>query len=383
MQFNTETSDYLLELLRCALHDRTARPKPQDVSWSDVFALAKAHSLSYMAYSAIRKSGFSLGEALEREWSNHCAKTLVKFFNQDHECDALCEAFSEAGIANVPLKGSVICKLYPSQEMREMCDLDILVKPEDMERAHEVMLLRGYHYLPEHTTSHNRDYQKPPYLNVEVHFSLMPDENKMFRYYSDYWERTSCPDDNKTRKMSWDDCYIYNMAHAAKHFFLYGTGIRSVLDVYVMRNGLGDVLNRDYIAAEFNKLGISDFSAYFERLADCWFSDENAEISEDLQLYRSRVLESGTYGNDSMKAGALKYMQRGQSLFTAKIMMALSMIFPSYPNMRTGYPSLKKVPFLLPLYWVLRWIKTVLIMPKKIGVYLKKLKGLSLSDDDD
>ena len=381
MRIDAKTSEYFLELLRSALHDRPALPKPQDVSWYDIFEFAKSQSLSYMAYCAIRKSGFDISDELKQEWSTNNSRILVSYFNQEYECDRLCRELSDAGIRNMPLKGSVICKLFPAPEMREMCDLDILVKPEDLERVHNMMLADGYSYIEDHTTSHNREYHKLPYLNVEIHTYLVAQENRMFSYYSDYWGRAAYEDDGLICRMPWDDCYIFMMAHSYKHFFAHGTGIRSVLDVYIMRDKLKDVLHLDFIAGELKKLGIIGFAESFERLAAAWFAGETTELPEELQHYHYRVLESGTYGDNAMKSTALKIMQDGKSFRTAKLIMAFSKVFPSYSNMKLGYPCLKYVPFLLPLFWVVRWIKTVLVMPKKISAFFKKLRGLSLSGD--
>lgn len=382
MRFNAKTSEYFLELLRCALHDKPARPKPQEVSWSDLFEYAKGQSLSTMAYSAIRKAGFDVGERLADEWSACNARNLVKYFNQEHECEALCRTFSDAGILHMPLKGSMIRRLYPAPEMREMCDLDFLVKPEDVERAHELMLADGFSYIEDKTTSHNREYHKLPYLNVEIHHYLLPQENDMFSYYADYWNDASYERNGMTCRMTWSDCYIFMMAHAKKHFSLHGTGVRFVLDVYVMRERLKDALDGEYIAEELKKLGILAFAERFERLADCWFANDSTELPKDLHEYQDRILESGTYGDgDTMRSEALSYVRDGGSFRAAKRRMALRKIFPSYTYMKTMYPALKYVPFLLPLFWVIRWVKTLVVKPKKVSAFFKKLKHLSIPAD--
>lgn len=383
MQFDAKTSDYFLELLRCALHGKPVSQKPQDVSWTDLFAFAKDQSLSYMAYSAISKCGFKLGDALEQEWTMRNSLNIVTYFNQEHECERLCSAFAREGIRCMPLKGSVIRKLFPSPEMREMCDLDIWVQPEDTERVHAMMLADGYTYVEDHTTSHNREYHKMPYLNVEIHHYLVPQESEMFSYYADFWKNAICDDDGGLIcRMAWDDAYIYMMAHAHKHFFRQGTGIRSVMDVFVMRDRLKDVLDHEHIVNELKKLEIYDFADRFERLADCWFGEVRTEIPQDLLAYQYRVLESGTYGDDDfMKGRALKYMQDGKSFQSAKRTLAITKLFPPYSYMKMMYPCLKYVPFLLPLFWIIRWISTLIVKPKKISGFFRKLRHLSLSDD--
>ena len=269
----------------------------------------------------------------------------------------------------MPLKGSVIRKLFPAPEMREMCDLDILVRPEDIDRAHAVMLENGYDFIEVNTTSHDRDYQKLPYLNVEVHNYLLPKENDLFFYYADYWNQADYERDGMTCRMRWDDCYVFMMAHAYKHF-LNGTGIRSVLDIYLMRSKLKDVLDCKHIYAELKTLGIHAFAERFERLADCWFAKEKIEIPEDLHFYHTRVLESSTYGdNNVLKSKAMQYIVEGKSLRYAKRRLAISKVFPSYSIMKLKYPCLKYLPFLLPLFWVIRWFSNLIENPKKVSAF--------------
>lgn len=382
MQVKLNVAEYFLELLRCALHDRTPAPKPQEVDWADIYQYAKEQSLSTMVYSVIKNTGAELAPELRREWATRYAKNLVKFSNQEHECERICNALSAAGFENMPLKGSVIRKLFPSPEFREMGDLDILVKPETAEAAHEMMLADGYTYLPSHTTSFNREYQKLPYMDVEIHTFLTHQEGEMFTYFSDWWDRALPPEKNLTYKVSWSDCYIFLMAHAYRHFSHSGTGVRSVIDVYVMNQALKDELDRDYVSTELKKLKIDAFASMIERLADCWFAEEKQDVPGDLLSYHYRILGCGTYGDgDDMRRLAFQHIQSGKSFRAAKRTMAVKKIFPSYAYMKTMYPVLGKLPFLLPLFWVVRWFATLFTKPKKISAYFSRLKKLSLTGD--
>lgn len=382
MRYNAKTSEYFLELLRCVLHDKPACRKPEEISWEELFDYAKSQSLSTMAYRAVRKSGVDLGAELAQKWSTRNAMNLVKHCNQEIACENLCKTFSDAGIVHMPLKGSLIGKLFPAPEMREMCDLDILVLPEDRERAHTIMMDRGYSYIKAKTTSHNREYHKLPYLNVEIHTEMVPQESEMYPYYSGYLKKAVQANSALTCRMSWDDCYVFMLAHAYKHFYLYGTGIRAVMDIYIMRDRLKDILNRGYIEEELKRLDIFDFAERFERLADCWFAEERTEIPQALLEDQIRVLSMAPYRIDPMKAQAMEMMKNGKSLGSAKRTMAISKLFPSFAYMKKMYPLLKYVPILLPLFWLIRWFSTLLVKPKVISLFFRKLRRLSLTDED-
>lgn len=382
MQFSTSLGEYFIELLRCALHDKMPLQKPQEIDWNEVFEYAKSQSLSTMAYYVINKAGFDLAPELKDKWGTTYSKNIVKHSNQEHECKRICNALSEAGFENMPLKGSVICNLFPSPELREMGDLDILIKPEAREAVHEMMLSDGYSYLPTHTTSFNREYQRLPYMDVEIHTFLTHQEGEMFSYFSNYWDKALPTDNGLTYKLPWNDFYIFLMAHAYRHFSQRGTGIRSVMDIYVMNSVLRDELDYTYITNEFQKLRIKGFAEHIERLADCWFSQDAQAVPPDLLSYHYRILNCGTYGDDDvMKRQAFMHLQNGKSFRAAKRAMTISKIFPSFQYMRTMYPVLSKIPFLLPLFWVVRWINTLVTKPKKMLTYYSDLKELSLTSD--
>ena len=82
-----------------------------------------------------------------------------------------------------------------------------------------------------------------------------------------------------------------------------------------------------------------------------------------------------------MKAEAIRMMHNGKSLRSAKRKIAVNKLFPSSSYMKTMYPCLKYMPFLLPLFWVIRWVKTLVVKPKKVSTFFKKLKQLSISAD--
>ena len=202
----------------------------------------------------------------------------------------------------------------------------------------------------------------------------------MFSYYADYWNKASFERCGLTCRMTWDDCYIYMMAHACKHYYYFlGTGIRSVLDVYVMRDRLKNELHREYIVKELKKLNILEFAERFELLAESWFAEEKTEVPSELQDYHYRLLESTTYGdNNKLRSRAMEYMQGGKSFRSAKHLVGLRMLFPPLREMRDSYTVLKKCPFLLPFVWVFRGLKTVMMHPDYVASFFGKLKKLTL-----
>lgn len=381
MQGNAKTNEYLLDILRCRMHGLTPSPKPQEITWKSLFSYSKSQSLGVFVWDAIKPFRSEIEPEIAEAWKTYYMKHLVKCENQEDECSEIQTIFSNAGIKTVSLKGSTIRHLFPEKGFREMCDLDILIPLESVEQAHQIMIGRGYDCIDDHTTSHNREYHKPPYLSVELHSYMVPQESIMFSYYSNIWDKMLLTEKPHCYKLSWNDSYIYFLAHAYKHFFLRGIGVRSVLDIYVMHQKLADVLDHTYIDMELEKLGIADFADKFERLSDCWFSPNKTPVAPDLLDYHQRILSGGTFGDPNVLNTRVFVMrQEGKSLRIAKLIIAMKKVFPPFSYMKTMYPVLQNVPILLPVFWIVRWFETILLKPTRIKVFFRNLKQVSPSN---
>ena len=143
MVVDAKVSEYLLELLRCGVNRIAPREKPEDVSWEAVYAFAKRHSVSALAFYALRTRKDELPAALAEEWEEQNAKLLAQYINQEHELSQLCSMFDQEQIPYMPLKGSCIRDLYPEPYLREMSDLDIMVQEKDITAASSIAQTMG------------------------------------------------------------------------------------------------------------------------------------------------------------------------------------------------------------------------------------------------
>lgn len=375
MSGTARESEYLVELLRCALHDTVPSEKPEELSWESIYALAKRHSVSALAYRAVQRGNVRLPAALAGEWEGQNAKLLAKYINQEYELAHLCETFAQEEIPYMPLKGSCIRHLFPSPELREMCDLDILVPCESEERTHQIMLGEGYSFIEDHTTSNNREYHKAPYLNVEIHTALYPQEYSESAYFNKVWLRAECSG-GFSYKLPWDDFFIFAVAHTYKHYYLMGTGIRSVLDIYVMEEALKSQLNKAYIRAELKKLKMLAFYDALREMASFLFSGKETALSDAAENMMKYILGGSTYGTNLGlgQNSVSRYMRSGKGLRRAKVHAVIHMLFPPKGEMLHMYPVLKKASFLLPLCWVARWFRVLFSKPKKVLKFFGNIK---------
>lgn len=383
MAVDAKVSEYLLELLRCSVHDTVPREKPAEVSWESVYTLARRHSVSALAFYALRERHNELPAAIAEAWEEWNAKLLAKGANQEHELARLCEIFEREQIPYMPLKGSCIRHLYPETHLREMSDLDILVQAENLTAACALAQTLGYSVDSQNT--YHIDLQKKPYMCLELHMNLISPGSPYFRYYKHPWSFARASDTSCCHVMANEDYYVYMLAHTAKHYYYWtGTGIRSVLDVYLFNRAYRAALDLDYVARQLKKLKLVDFAKQIETLSERWFSSEphSAETGCDITEMQYYILSSITYGSLMTYDQNIvrSYIDKGKSLRGAKLAMYMHMAFLPLCEMKVMYPILEKAPVLLPFCWVARWFRILIKKPGSVTAQYRRVASIDLYD---
>ena len=341
------TYTLLLYLLYCSVNGIT--PESQriaDVDLEKLYRIAKFHSVRAAICIALERASVK-----HEKFHEAMKKAIRKIIHFDIERHSILDEFERQGIWYLPLKGIILKDLYPEIGMREMSDNDILYDCSKQKQVEEIMLAKGY------TTesigdNHHDIYHKPPVLNFELHTSLFESyqSKAIYDFYSSPERLLKKDTDNEYGyHFNDEDFYIYMTAHEYKHYFLVGTGIRSLLDCYVYVKAKGDSLDWDYITTQTDQLGISDFEQQRRRLAMKVFSsgDSNSldENEREMLLF---YLTSGTYG--TLESSVNKKLKE-----QSKARYILDNMFPSIEYMKQSVGFVKKCPVLYPVGIVYRW----------------------------
>lgn len=336
---------YLLSLLRGLLRQEPAQELPEGCSFPGVLRLAELHSVAGMAYYAVEGLKVQPQGECAVEWRQIRDKALVKDLTQEMELEIIGGALSDAGIRYLPLKGSVIKLLYPQRDMRTMSDIDMLIDEENAARCRDI--LKGLGYTCEHFGYDIHDvYYKPPVMNVEIHRALFGEEGQEFQQvFNDAWRL--CENDGRFRyKFSDDAFFAYVLAHAIKHLEEGGTGIRTVMDLWVCLNSDMNI-DRERALELLEPSGKREQAALLVELSEVWFGEgRHSEATRKLEEY---ILGSGTYG--TVENFAVNGIER-----SGRVGYALRLIFPTFTHMKQHYPVLKKAPVLLPGCWLVRLV---------------------------
>lgn len=360
--------DKVIYLCTCAI--RGEAPDKEIVESADlgqIYMAAKKHNLCAIVGYALESAGI-----FDNAFVQAKAKSIRKIAVMEIDKELLFERLEQEGIWYLPLKGTVIKDLYPSIGMREMSDFDILYDEKYQKKVREIFI--GLGFSCEHIGFGSHDvYYKKPVSNFEMHTALFVSSHKkeMYEYYRDV-KRLMKKDENNAFGYHFDvnDMYIYIIAHEYKHYSAGGTGLRSLLDTYIIWQKLRDSLDPEYIRNETDKLGITDFEQSNKHLALGLFGD--GELTEEDSAMLEYIISSGTYG--TVKNNVDNKIEKYGGGKKGKRKFIMSRLFLTMDEVKSYYPFYYRHKILLPCLFFYRLGRAVTVSRKKTKTQLKTLR---------
>ena len=346
---------------------------PENTDFRMLYELAQNHRVTPMVAPVVIKSKIANAK-VKGAFSKELFKNSARTSAQEKEMKDISSAFSKEKISHCFLKGSKVSAYYDNPDCRFMLDMDLYVAPEGFKQAENLLESMGYS-VSSNEDDKDKAYTKPPFFILELHKELKYDYDKGYEYYKGAFSRMYYSD-GSAMSMTDEDFYVYILSHTAHHFETAGTGIKSIVDHYYLKEKLKPECNRDILKKSLEDIGLSLFENKLDRLCDFWFSDAQADsLTEEMSDY---IILSGVFGNEANQyiSGILRgdYGDDAKSYFLCRI-------FPPLKALRIRYPVLKKAPVLLPLFWGIR-IFASLINPKKLTNETKVVLSADASEKE-
>ncbi len=320
--------------------------------FESIFAMSKFHDIAPIVGFALDKSGVTLDSEVKQKFQKEQMLAVFRYEQQRYELEQISNIFEKEEIEFIPLKGSVIREFYPEKWLRTSCDIDILVKEKDLDKALKA-LREQLGYKQESKGSHDVSLSSPSNVHIELHYDLLEESflNKANIPLKRVWDYTVSKEDKTYHKLLTNEMfYYYHIAHMAKHYVVGGCGVRPFLDlVFVNANMSFDKAKRNEI---LSLGGLDKFAEQAENLSEVWFSDrEHTEITKQMEDY---ILKAGVYGNVANRV-AVQQVKKG-----GKFKYLLSRIWMPYDVIKFQYPVLQKHKWLLLFCQVRRWFRLFL-----------------------
>ncbi len=351
-----EMMHYLSELVNAQLEHKKLGNIPDGIQVKELIEIAHKNHMEHLILGALLKS--DLPDEIKSSIKPLVIHSTMKSMAQICCLKELEETFENEGIYHQVLKGSVLKNIYPSPEMREMSDIDVMIYDVNLTRAKKVVENMGFSLIE--SVKHHDIYMKQPFLIIELHHALFDKDvdHILYEYFNN--EKHLIAHDGRKYALHFgiEEFYIYLIAHMAKHFFETGCGIRNVVDVYYYRQIYEATWDESIIATELEKCGLTAFDNRMHTLAQVWLGGKKPDYFS-MMLFNYMV-DCGIYGKGEYGLWGKFVMLNKSNNIHYQSYAKWWYYFPPTSYMKRDYAWLKKYPYLLIVAWVMRAVHGLL-----------------------
>ncbi len=345
----------LISLLRASIFSQSV-PVLTEPDYVQILLLAQKHAIAGLLYPAVKR--ITPSPAILPELKKLAFGAATREQLQSQELAQITAACEQAQIPVLLLKGCILKSLYPIPSLRYMSDIDLLIDPKRAKEMDSILLSMGF--TEEKTdASTTKVYTSAQTMRYEIHLDLSSEGyHAPSEHFASELLQRSVPVEGKSyiRNLPLEDHYAYLLCHFVKHFIYGGIGIRQLIDIYLCQKNWQ--MDETKLLALLNHLGLAEFHQKLTQLSQHWFEDAEAENSV-LEL-GDYILSSGVFGTEAHRSTD-RMLQQGEG-FT----YLWKRTFPPYHTMKEYFPILKKLPFLLPIFWIWRALRALLFRRKKL-----------------
>lgn len=334
----------------------------------NLYYLSNNHDIAHIVSEALYKNGLLCkNEIYSEKFKLNQIVAFARCTQLEYEKKRIYDTLENNKINFIPLKGAIIRDYYTEPYMRTSCDIDILVREENLDRAVEV-LSSMLNYTAESKGYHDISLFSPNGVHLELHFNILEKTDKLDIVLKRAWDY-AIPKTKYCFEFCPEFFMFHIMAHITYHFKHGGCGIRSFIDLYILhKNFKFDYELFKNLCRECN---IFDFYEKCMDLISVWFG-KNHHDNTTLAI-QNYVISGGTYGSLKNKLAC------EQKIDSSKIRYFINRIFLKKADLVILYPKLNKNSLLLPYYQLKRWYSCVKL--QKSNRIFKEIKtNFSLSN---
>ena len=247
----------------------------EKIDWERVKDLLDYHGLMPFAFLSLKKCKESFPLDFFNTLSKYFYTNIVRNQRFWNEFQLILREFEACKVGVLPLKGlALLYDLYKDKPVRPMCDIDLLVKEEDLEFTKRVLANLGYQVqlygLTEEywrTKQCHISFEKkanPKTLVVEIHWGV-DFKRKNRNLLSELWERTRVISvgGEVLKTMSPEDAFFSLALHNRR----YGNtlSLKSIYDIILLLSKYGTAFNWDYflkMCKKYELFTVSLFAFY-------------------------------------------------------------------------------------------------------------------------
>ena len=163
---NSKEFHFLVACCKKAIVKEASTPpvsEIESIDWPKLFQLASYHKISLLLHDVISTmdSNHQLPKGLLENLKKQRHRQTLLILNKTKELIRLLKLFKEADIAVLPYKGITLSlAAYNNLSLRTFSDFDLLIKGEDLKKAHQLLIKENYIRIAELPLHIEKNYVK-------------------------------------------------------------------------------------------------------------------------------------------------------------------------------------------------------------------------------
>ncbi len=352
------------------------------LDWERMYRLADYHKVANIVHLGVLGYRESLPDKWRERFFERYQQALLYGVNCKDSVKEVLTWLDLRKISCTILMSETVRDYYPIPETADNSSLQILLNQENFSLVKGYLIDLGYEtdqVYEEVGERFSRINAVSVVLFYKLPFRTARYERDMKRLLESAILRESY---QHIRTLSLEGELIYRMAGAAYHYVTDELTMREVLDLQLCHRTWRDHVRLDAVERRLKDFQVDELAEKILRISYMWFGDKKDDFYEhlpdDMPAYdrlEERLLTRGIV-NQEMDEQALnlqkliqKELQKEQKEVERqqrrrkreerreKVKRWLRWAFPDYHYMSSIYPSLEKLPFLLPVYWIARGVR--------------------------
>ena len=351
------------------------------MDWERLYRLADSHRVAPILYLGI----LGIWEPIPAQWKQALFERYIESLRQaeafPEAVTEICTALDMNEISCVILTRGRISALCPLPEIGGSDPLRLLVEQPDYVRVKGYLVDLGYE-MKGSLWGFGERMSRPGGISLELYWDF-PFRPAWFRKVSG----EICEEEQDlegflfVRELTGTGEFLFRTAAAAFHYVTDELTIREMLDLYYAHKICRQEINGEYADRVLSHLHIDLLAEKILDIAYLWFGGEQdrdfipkMDQEEIWEPMENKILARGMYyrfqGHTQAEGLAeailketeqeeRKEIQRLKQEARRKKWMdwkrKAAWIFPGTEYMKTIYPILERLPFLLPFFWFVRW----------------------------
>lgn len=374
------TQKQIIYMLSAAIRKKNVKFRSDEkINWNEVLEESEAHKVTPLIYSSINRAKALniMDESTLSTLKKNVFKSSITQSSHIKNVASVLERFNNAGIPIIVLKGLVVRDYYPIPDLRTMCDADVLVHEEDLEKVSALMISLGFNQIKEKDDhgAHIVFYKGSTVFGV--HWTLINDRffkgDKSFedKLWDDAMDVTV--GGVKTKSLSLEDLAVHLCTHMAVHLAYSGFGVRQLTDLVVLVEKKGHLIDWKAFLNKSKECGVYTFAIAIFNICNRLFDMEMPKEIKGEKNIKNKYIEqliqdifdSGVHGkksNDRVFAAEFAFDQ-GEGAADGSVSIIkkfMKLLFPPISQMSDKYNYAKKFILLAPIAWIHHLIEGIL-----------------------